>query len=135
MTPETLGKLQDIADAADRDLGINATTNGEHVDWRHGLGQGVDIGFINGRDIGFRSTTFPGMESEAGRLQGIIAGMSSELRVASNLGPVGKFVGESGPLPIQSARTRDAHRNHIHVSFDRGNNRRAPSAFNLFGSP
>jgi RHS repeat-associated protein len=120
LTPETKEKLQDVADAADRDLGINATRNGTHDDWRHSTGEGADIGFINGKDIGSGSTTAPGMRTEAGQVQAAAASLSGELRVASNLGPMGKYLGAAGPLPIQNPRLAAAHANHIHLTFNRG---------------
>ena len=130
INPETRQKLQQIADAADVDLGINATNNGQHTDFRHYVGDGVDIGEINGQDIGTGSTTAAGMAEPSARLQSVIGGLSNELRVANNLGPAGKYLGSNGPLPINDPNLRAEHMNHVHVTFNRGYNR--PSGWGTF---
>jgi len=135
LNPETHAKLQRIAIAADRDLGVNATTNGRHGrNSLHYTGQGVDIGFINGHDVGRGSVTFPGMKAEAEHLQHVVAGMSAELRVTENLGPVGQFTGTAGPLPIQQQGVQDDHANHVHVGFGYGFGPTSRS-FSLFEFP
>jgi len=120
LTPDTRRKLQIIADQSDRDLGVNATTNGQHQDPRHYTGNGADIGFLNGNDIGTGSHTNAGMGAEAAHVQGTIADLSGALNVHSNLGPAGSYTGTNGPHPIQNAHLRDEHANHIHVTFNNG---------------
>jgi hypothetical protein len=120
LRPEVLKKLQELADAADVDLGINFTTNGRHTDPGHAAGTAVDIGEINGDDIGDGKVTYPGMmelsqhvQSVAGRL----GGLKSDPPFSGNLGPSGKFYGAEGPFRINTQRTREGHMNHIHLSY------------------
>jgi RHS repeat-associated protein len=115
LTPETREWLQRLADKADVDLGINSTTNGSHLDPGHAAGTAVDIGYVNGNDIGYRDVTFEGMEALSLHVQSIAAEMGG-LKDTGNLGPAGKFIGPVGPLPINSPSIRDAHMNHIHIS-------------------
>jgi len=120
--PEVMAKLQQLADSADVDLGINFTTNGKHRDSGHPAGTAVDIGYINGKDIGQGAETNPGMrelsllvQSTAARLGGLK--YDPKTGVTGNLGPAGKFNGSIGPLPINNRSVMLAHRNHIHLSY------------------
>lgn len=120
--PEVLAKLQELADAADVDLGINFTTNGKHEDQGHYGGTAVDIGYLNGRDIGQGDVTNPGMTELSRQVQGTAARLGGlkynpNTGVTGNLGPAGKFNGTTGPLPINNPRTRRQHRSHIHLSY------------------
>jgi RHS repeat-associated protein len=113
---ETLKKLHAIAVRADVDLGLNSTTGGEHVDKGHAGGTAVDIGWINGMDIGNGSNTNPGMLDLATKVQEAAAQLG-ELKPTGNLGPAGKFIGTKGPMQIMDRIIRAAHMNHIHLSF------------------
>ncbi|HEY4319700.1 MAG TPA: RHS repeat-associated core domain-containing protein [Gemmatimonadales bacterium] len=117
LMPVVRADLQTLADAADADLGINATTNGDHSDPGHAAGTAVDIGFINGRSIGQGSTTFPGMKAQALHVQQTAAQLGGLKLSTGNLGPAGKFVGSKGPFSMNPGTTA-AHRNHIHLSYD-----------------
>ena len=118
LAPGMLGALQEIADQADLDLGINAIRNGTHQDTRHGTGYAVDIGYLDGKDIGFGATTNEGMLELALRVQAAAACLFGGDGLHSNLGPGGKYLGKDGPFPINTPSVRRAHRNHIHLSFD-----------------
>ena len=116
LTPETFKKLQAVADKADVDIGINATKNGDHLDPGHAAGTAVDIGEINGKSIGYKTTTFEGMLDAATKLQKAAAEVGG-LKETGNLGPAGKFNGADGPKPINDPKIRDDHKNHVHLSY------------------
>ncbi len=120
--PEVREKLQALATAADVDLGINFTTNGTHKDKGHAAGTAVDIGYINGTDIGDNNRANPGMVELSLHVQSTAAqlgGLKYDPRtgITGNLGPAGKFNGAVGPLPINNPATRREHSTHIHLSY------------------
>jgi hypothetical protein len=116
-SPEVMLALQQIADAADVDLGINVLTDDiGHDDPRHSEGLAVDIGYINGEDIGYKKSTRSGMSELAKKVQVAAATLSATLDLQMNLGPAGRYSGMDGPLSM-SARTTDQHANHIHFGF------------------
>jgi hypothetical protein len=114
--PEIMEKLQQIADAADVDLGINVVMDTGHQDPRHNGGFAVDIGSINGKDIGYRGTTNPGMRQLATRVQSAAAGLAAQVDLQVNLGPAGQYSGMDGPFRMNQATTAQ-HANHIHFGF------------------
>ena len=120
---DVLAKLQELADVADVDLGINYTTNGEHDDRGHARGTAVDIGYINRQDIGDGEKANPGMVDVSRHVQQTAAELGGlkynpKTGITGNLGPAGKFNGRTGPLPINDPKTRRQHRTHIHLSYD-----------------
>ncbi len=115
LTPESMRRLQAIADLAEIDIGLNAVKNGAHSDSAHYAGHAVDIGYLNGRDIGYRSTTNAGMDVLSARLQ-LSAAEVGGLKWTGNLGPIGKFNGTNWAM-INDSAIRDGHKNHIHFSW------------------
>jgi len=115
LTPPTLAWLDRLAQEADVDIGINATSNGRHRDAGHYRGTAVDIGYLNNCDIGRADSTYAGMQELALRVQRAAARLGG-LQTTGNLGPAGRFSGTEGPLPIANKDLRDAHKNHIHLS-------------------
>jgi uncharacterized protein RhaS with RHS repeats len=122
LTPEVREKLQALATAADVDLGINFTTNGTHRDKGHAAGTAVDIGYINGKDIGDNYVINAGMfelslhvQSTAAQLGGLK--YNPKTGITGNLGPAGKFNGAAGPLRINDPIVRQEHTTHIHLSY------------------
>ncbi len=113
----TLAHLQAVADAADVDLGLNATTNGHHLSSAHAQGLAADIGWINGRDIGNGRHTNPGMGAIAGRVQAVANSLGGLRAVGGDLGPAGKYENGRGPLPIVNNPLRAEHMNHIHLAW------------------
>jgi hypothetical protein len=116
VNPKALARLQQLAQTVDMDFGINFTTNGHHADPGHAAGTAVDIGYLNGKDIGNGDVTNPGMEAMALKVQAAAA-KAGGLKWTGNLGPAGKFNGTRGPLPINDPTIRAEHRNHIHLSY------------------
>ncbi len=116
LTPKTRARLHAAADAAGVDLGINSTKNGTHADPGHAAGTAVDIGYLNGSDIGHGSRTNPGMEALSLQVQRAAASLGG-LKHTGNLGPAGKFNGTIGPLRINDPVIRASHKNHIHLSW------------------
>jgi hypothetical protein len=115
LTPATLKYLEGVANNAGVDLGINSTMNGTHRDSGHYAGTAVDIGYLNGKDIGHGSRTNVGMEALSRRVQQEAAEMGG-LKWTGNLGPAGKFNGLTGPLQINDPSIRASHKNHVHLS-------------------
>ncbi len=116
LTQQSRERIQAIADRAQVDLGINAAKNGTHRDPGHAAGTAVDIGYINGADIGRGTQTAPGMEALSLRVQQAAADLG-DLKERGNLGPSGKFMHGTGPLPINDPTIRAQHKNHIHLSW------------------
>jgi hypothetical protein len=123
LTPETYANLVELAQEADVDLGINSTSKGGHEDPGHAAGTAVDIGWINGQDIGNGDVTFEGMGALAEHVQKTAARLfGNDLkRIGGNLGPTGQFLNGRGPIAYGAGkdRYRRAHANHIHLSWAR----------------
>jgi hypothetical protein len=116
LTPATKKALQRLADEAGVDIGINATSNGNHKDPGHAAGTAVDIGYVNNRDIGSGPTNNPQAWFDAFRVQKTAARLGG-LTDRGNLGPAGKYNGTDGPRPIVDPALRAQHQNHIHLSY------------------